>query len=96
MSPAATLDNATANSTWDCASLKPSAIIAACTKSANYLNGFTTTFTRFRTIVGANTVVVDSQADYLEGTEKSTVASCDIYDFVDAKLVSITSYAVEL
>jgi len=72
------------------------AVIEACNSSANYLRGVTTTFTRTRTIVGPDVVVIDSQADYLDGTEAATVASCDIYDFAAGKVSAITSYTVEL
>ena len=74
------------------------AVVAACDTSAAYLAGVRTTFTSSRTIVdaGGDSVVVETTADYLDGDETSTVSSCDLYDFVDGRLVTITSYAVEL
>jgi len=74
----------------------PTAAVPDVRASAHYLSGVTTTFTRTRTIVGPDVVVIDSQADYLDGTEATTVASCDIYDFADGKVSAITSYTVEL
>ncbi len=72
------------------------AVIDACNESSAYLHTIRTTFTRFRTIATTDCVVIDAQADYLDGDEPSTVASCDIYDFRDGKLAAITSYTVEI
>lgn len=59
--------------------------------------GVATTFTKFRIVVGEGCVVIDSEATYAEaGQGGATVASCDLYDFVDGKLVGITSYTVLL
>ena len=72
-------------------------VIRTCEQSAEYLTGVVTTFKRFRTVVGQESVVVESEADYTDaGNARTTVASCDIYDFVDSKLVRITSYTVQL
>ncbi len=72
------------------------AVIEACEQSSNYLNTVRTAFTRFRTMVATDCVVTDAQADYLDDNKNSTVASCDIYDFVDGRLTTITSYTVEI
>ncbi len=74
------------------------AVVAACDRSVEYLAGVRTTFTSSRTIVDADgaSVVVQTTADYLDGDDTSTVSSCDIYDFVDGRLATITSFAVEL
>jgi limonene-1,2-epoxide hydrolase len=72
------------------------AVVAACDASAAYLAGVRTTFTSSRTVVGTATVVIETTADYVEGDETSTVASCDLYDVVDGTIVLITSYAVDL
>lgn len=78
------------------------AIAVACRDSAGYLAGVSTRFDRFRVIVsaesaGAQSVVVDSLAEYTEqdGTS-SVVASCDIYDFEGGQVTAITSYTTEL
>ena len=72
-------------------------LIETCDQSAAYLAGVTTRFDRFRTIVGEDTVVIDSLADYIDGDgETTTVASCDLYDFTDGMLSRITSYTMEL
>ena len=57
----------------------------------------TTEFQRFRTVVGEDSVVVDSLARYTEaGGDVSIVASCDVYDFDDGRITEIVSYTVEL
>jgi ketosteroid isomerase-like protein len=85
---------------WDVVGDKPvvgkEAVVAACGQSADYLAGVTTRFTKFKVVVGADSVVVDSVAEYDDGGESSSVASCDIYDFTDGRVAAITSYTVEL
>ena len=68
-----------------------------CHKSAADLVDVTTEFQRFRTVVGGDSVVVDSLARYTERDgDVSVVASCDIYDFVDGRVTEIVSYTVEI
>ena len=56
-----------------------------------------TEFQRFRSVVGEDSVVVDTLARYTEADgDVSVVASCDIYDFVDGRVTEIVSYTVEL
>ncbi|WP_375436850.1 nuclear transport factor 2 family protein [uncultured Hymenobacter sp.] len=72
-------------------------VIDACKQSANYLTQVTTTFIKFKVIVGDNEVVVDSVATYTNQQQESTkVASCDIYEFADGLVTEITSYSVDL
>ena len=69
----------------------------ACERTAKYLADVTTEFQRFRTVVGDESVVVDSLARYTEdGGDVSVVASCDVYDFADGRITEIVSYTVEL
>jgi limonene-1,2-epoxide hydrolase len=73
------------------------AVIAACDEASGELVDVGTTFIRLRTIEATDCVVIDSEAEYVDpNDDRSHVASCDIYDFVDGRLASITSYAVEL
>jgi SnoaL-like domain len=72
------------------------AVIAACEASSAELASTTTTFRSFRSVVGADAVVVDAVAEYREPEGTSIVSSCDLYDFADGLVVAITSYAVEL
>jgi SnoaL-like domain len=73
-------------------------VVAACEASASYLDGVTTRFLSFRTMVGPDFVVTDSRAEYVDADgETSVVASCDIYRFTDDGLLTeLTSYTVEL
>ena len=73
------------------------AVIGVCNQSATHLAGVVTTFNRFRTVIGRDCVVIESEAEYTDESQGvTTVASCDLYDFIDAKLARITSYTVEL
>lgn len=65
-------------------------------QSAKYLAGVTTTFSKFRLVVGKDSVVVDSEAEYADLDGSSVVASCDSYDFTEGRLSAITSYTIEL
>jgi len=73
------------------------AVIHTCEQSAHYLQTVTTTFKKFHIIVGDDTVVVDSLADYMDADQAIiTVASCDIYQFKNRQVSEITSYTVEV
>ncbi|MEJ7834296.1 MAG: nuclear transport factor 2 family protein [Nocardioides sp.] len=73
------------------------AVIAACEAALSEMSTMTTEFTKFRSIVGADSVVVDSLGRYTNPDgQVFVVASCDIYDFVDGKLAEITSHVAEV
>ncbi|WP_461187456.1 nuclear transport factor 2 family protein [Arthrobacter sp. Z4-13] len=73
------------------------AVVDVCTSLARDLKGVKTTFDRFRVIAAASNAVVDSVASYVSADGSiSRVASCDIYDFEDGRVVRIRSYNVEL
>lgn len=73
------------------------AVVAACESSSTYLTDVTTDFRKFRSVVGSDSVVIDSVAEYVDSDgQSSVVASCDIYDFVNDEVTAITSYTVEL
>lgn len=72
-------------------------MIEACGDSNRHLAQTTTEFGKFKTVVGSDSVVIDSLAEYVGADgQKSVVASCDIYDFVDGAVTTITSYTVEV
>jgi hypothetical protein len=72
-------------------------VIAACDESAAYLATATTAFSRFKVVIGADAVVVDSRATYTDAEKNAfAVASCDIYEFADGLVSEITSYNVEV
>jgi len=73
------------------------AVKKACERTATELNGVTTEFQRFRTVVGEDSVVVESLGRYTgPGGDVSIVASCDVYDFDEERITEIVSYTVEL
>ena len=72
------------------------AVMAVCRESAEYLGGVKTNFKRFNVIDAQDKVVIDSLADYSGEDGVSTVASCDVYEFADGKVVRITSYNIDL
>lgn len=70
-------------------------VIRACEQSAHYLASVTTNFSKFTVIADETRVVIDSVAEYVdEQQNKSSIASCDIYEFLDGKLATITSYTI--
>jgi hypothetical protein len=72
-------------------------IMEACNQSAQYLKGVRTHFKKFKTIKSNNCVVIDSLADYVDENDAvTTVASCDIYEFIGEQLAKITSYCIEI
>ena len=72
-------------------------VIDTCEETLRELAQTTTKFAKFKTIVGTGSVVIDATGTYdtPDGT-RSTVASCDIFDFVDDSILRITSYTIEL
>ena len=73
------------------------AVVDACEGTLRELAQTATRFPKFRTIVGADAVVVDSVGEYqAPDGSTSTVASCDIFDFAGDSVVGITSYTTEL
>jgi ketosteroid isomerase-like protein len=73
------------------------AVVDACTSAATELADVTTDFTRFLTVVGTEAVTVDAVGRYVDPDgQVSVVSSCDVYEFTDGVLATITSYAVEL
>lgn len=73
------------------------AVKKACDRTAADLAGVTTEFQRFRSVVGAESVAIESLARYTDSDGSvSIVASCDVYDFDDERITEIVSYTVEL
>ncbi|MFI5916776.1 nuclear transport factor 2 family protein [Dactylosporangium sp. NPDC051541] len=73
------------------------AVIAACESTLAGLTATTTEHTRFVTVADAGRAAVDTIARYTAADGSTTVvASCDIYEFNDGILTTITSYAAEL
>jgi len=73
------------------------AVIDVCEATSRDLADTRTEFLRFLIVDGAEAVAVDSVARYIEGSgAATTVASCDIYEFRQGRVTTITSYTVAL
>ena len=72
------------------------AVVARCEESAGRMAALETRFVAFRVRSGADFVVVESTADYVEnGGAVSRVSSCDLYTFVWEVVTEFFSYTVE-
>ena len=72
-------------------------VIDTCEQTLAELADTTTDFLRFVTIAEQEAVAVDAIGRYRSADgETSTVASCDIYEFQQGVVATITSYTVEL
>ncbi|NEA33513.1 nuclear transport factor 2 family protein [Streptomyces sp. SID13031] len=70
---------------------------AACEQSLGQLARTTTQFLRFKTIAGPDAVAIDSVAKYVDAKwNASIVRSCDVYEFTEGFLTTITSYTAEI
>jgi len=73
------------------------AVIDRCDKSAEFLETVSTTITKLKINRAETFVVVEGAAQFQDQeNQTSSVASCDVYQFSDGRLVEITSYNVEL
>ena len=73
------------------------AVIDRCEESAKYLGTVSTTFTKLKINRAETFVVVEGAAQFQDQeNQTSSVASCDIFQFSDGRLVEITSYVIDL
>ncbi|TFV83431.1 nuclear transport factor 2 family protein [Blastococcus sp. CT_GayMR16] len=73
------------------------AVVEVCEATLRELSSGTAEFQRFVVIAGTDAAAVDVIGRYVDADgEVSLVSSCDIYEFSDGLVTSITSYAVEL
>ena len=73
------------------------AVIDALHATTADLAGTATHFSRFVVVADESTAAVDAVATYTSSDgERSIVASCDFYEFVDRAVWRIRSYNVEL
>ena len=73
------------------------AVIARCEESAKLLETVSATITKLKIIRAETCVIVEGAAQFQDQENRtSSVASCDVYQFSDKRLVEITSYVVEL
>jgi hypothetical protein len=72
-------------------------IIGRCDKSAKFLETVSTTITKLKINRAETFVVVEGAAQFQDHEDQtSSVASCDVFQFSDGRLVEITSYVIEL
>src|SRR5215210_4454149 len=73
------------------------AVVARCEESAKYLETVSTTITKLKINRAETFVVVEGVAQFQDQeNQTSSVASCDVFQFSDGRLVEITSYNIEL
>ena len=73
------------------------AIIDHCNKSVKFLETVSSTITKLKTYRVANCVIVEGAAQFQDKEDQtSSVASCDVFQFSDGRLVEITSYVIDL
>jgi ketosteroid isomerase-like protein len=73
------------------------AVVDACEATLGALASGTAEFQRFVVVAGTDAAAVDVVARYTDADgEVSRVSSCDIYEFGNGLVTTITSYAVEL
>ena len=73
------------------------AVIDRCDKSAKFLETVSTTITKLKINRAETFVVVEGAAQFQDQeNQTSSVASCDVFQFSDGRLIEITSYVIEL
>ncbi len=73
------------------------AVVDACEATLAELAAGTAEFQRFVVIADGDTVAVDAVGRYTDADGGvSVVSSCDVLEFTDGALTTITSYTVEL
>lgn len=72
------------------------AVIEVCEETLRELAGTDTQFVRFLVVDGGDAVAVDAVGRYVGADGTSTVSSCDLFEFTDGRVMTITSYAVEV
>ena len=73
------------------------AVIDRCDKSAKFLETVSPTITKLKINRAETCVIVEGAAQFQDQeNQTSSVASCDVFQFLDGQLVEITSYVVEL
>ena len=72
-------------------------VIDQCNQSANFLETDSSTITKLKTYRVETCVIVEGAAQFQDQeNQTSGVASCNVFQFSDERLVEITSYVIEL
>ena len=73
------------------------AVINQCDKSAKFLETVSATITKLKINRAETFVVVEGAAQFQDQeNQTSSVASCDVFQFSEGRLVQITSYVIDL
>ena len=73
------------------------AVFDRCAEAAKFLETVSATFTKLKINRAETCVIVEGAAQFQDQeNQTSSVASCDVFQFSDGRLVEITSYVVEL
>jgi hypothetical protein len=73
------------------------AVINKCAEGAKFLETVSTTNLRLKIYRAETRVIVEGAAQFQDKDNlTSSVASCDVFQFSDGRLVEITSYVIEL
>lgn len=72
------------------------AVVDACLGTLRELGATTTTWLRFVSTADGDVVAVDVVGRYDGPDGVTAVSSCDVYEFADGLVTTITSYAVEV
>ncbi len=72
------------------------AVIAQCNKGVKFLETVSTTYLKLKTYRAETCVIVEGAAQFQDkDNQTSSVASCDVFQFSDGRLVEITSYVID-
>ncbi len=73
------------------------AVIDRCEQSAKFLETVSPTITKLKIHRTETCVIVEGAAQFQDQkNQTSSVASCDLFQFLNGRLIEITSYVIEL
>lgn len=73
------------------------AIIDRCTDAAKFIETVTANLTKLKIHRAGSWVIVEGAAQFQDQeNQTSSIASCDVFQFSDGRLVEITSYVIDL
>ena len=73
------------------------AVIDHCGKGSKFLETVSSTITKLKTYSAEPYVIVEGAAQFQDHeNQTSSVASCDVFQFSDGRLIEITSYVIDL
>ncbi len=73
------------------------AVIDRCAKAAKFLAAVSPTITKLKIYRAETCVIVEGAAQFQDQENQiSNMASCDVFRFLEGRLVEITSYVIDL